>query len=681
MSKEKPKKKQEKVEATNEKGLTRRQMLKMSALGAGASAVTVVTSRKGFATHGKEANLNSILNQVLPDPTLCTKPVSSPPTTPFVTALPIPPPAFPTVLNPQPTLNANSAHGEAPRCPHQDFLQFYPLAQYNMSAQPALHQFDPAIPASYVWAWNGIYPGPTYLNLYGIPTVIRIANNLPETVTGFGINQTTVHLHNSHTPSESDGFADDWFGPGLWKDNIYPNVYAGFTAGLGGAEFPCFAAGDPLEAQRHYWYHDHRETYTSANNYRGLNGQYLMYDCLDPGIEGLPAPSLNLPGGYGIYDIPLNFTDKLFCADGTIFGVIGAQEAQPAGDKFIVNGAIQPYFNVKARKYRFRMLNSGPTRIWTWSLAYVNSSGTTITPNMVVTATDGNLLTSPVDVTSLPHHVAQRYDVVIDFSQFPVGSKVYLLNNQPQFVNGGTETSPLPPGADFPIEDVVMVFNVTGTATDTSSLPETLISGYPAQPTPSGTMVWNFDLINGQFHINGLLFDPCTPQIQIPQNTAMLWTIQNFLPNAGWVHPVHIHFEEQRVLSRLDANGNPLPPIGIETGRKDVNPIPGGNQCNLYIQFRDFIGKYLIHCHNMNHEDNYMMARWDIIPSSGSLPSCYTCGNEQSSAQNFFIPKERLDPKEVVAGTHHSRQVLAEIRRENIVKKFANRANLKEVLS
>jgi FtsP/CotA-like multicopper oxidase with cupredoxin domain len=680
MAKEKPKDK-EKVEKKG-KGLSRRDMLKMGAMGAGASALTVITSRKGFATHGKAANLNSILNQVPPDPTLCSKPTDSPPTTPFVSELPIPPPAIPTILNPQPTLNSNTAAGEAPRCPHQDFIRFYPLAQYNMSAQPALHQFDPAIPSSYVWAWNGIYPGPTYLNLYGVPTCIRIANNLPETVTGFGINETTVHLHNGHTPSESDGFADDWFGTGLWKDNIYPNVLAGFTAGYGfEGPFPCIAEGDPLEAQRHYWYHDHRETYTSADNYRGLNGQYLMYDCLDPGIEGLPAPSLNLPGGYGVFDIPLNFTDKIFCADGTIYGVPGAQEAQPAGDKFIVNGAVQPYMNVLARKYRFRMLNSGPTRIWTFSLAYVNSSGTTITPSMVVTATDGNLLTSPVEVTSLPHYVAQRYDVVIDFSQFPVGSQVYLLNNQPQFVNGGTEPSPLPSGADFPIEDVVMMFNVTGTATDTSSLPDTLISGYPAQPTASGTMVWNFDLINGQFHINGLLFDPCTPQIQIPQNTAMLWTIQNFLPNSGWVHPVHIHFEEQRVLSRLDNNGNVLPPIGVESGRKDVNPIPPLNQCNLYLQFRDFIGKYLIHCHNMNHEDNYMMARWDIIPSGGSLPTCYTCGNEQSTAQNFFIPRDKLDPKEVVAGTHRSRQMLAEIRRENIIKKFANRANLKEVLS
>ena len=669
MSKEK-KPKKEKEEQKKEKGLSRRQMLKMSALGAGASALTVVTSRKGFATHGKAANLNSILNQTPPEPPICSpKPTHSPATVPFVSPLPIPPPAIPTILNPQPTLNANTAKGEAPRCPHQNFLQYYPLAQYTISAQPCLHQYDPAIPPSYTWGWNGIYPGPTFLNIYGIPTAVRIFNNLPTTVTGFGINETTVHLHNGHTPSESDGFADDWFGPGLWKDNIYPNVYAGVDAY--GQTGKCLAKGDPLEAQRHYWYHDHRETYTSADNVRGLNGQYLMFDCFDPGIEGLPAPSLNLPSGYGIWDIPLNFTDRLFCPDGTVYGVPGAQVAQPAGDKFVVNGVIQPYFQVYRRKYRFRFLNSGPTRIFTFNL----NTG----QNFTCVSTDGNLLESPVDVQSFPLHVAQRYDMIIDFSQNNIGDSIYLLNNQPQFVAGGPEPNPLPPGVPA-IEDVVMRFDVIGNAQDFSSIPDQLTT-YPAQPAPAGTMVWNFDLINGQFHINGLLFDPCTPQITIPQDTAMLWTIQNFLPNAGWVHPVHIHFEEQRVLSRLDANGNTLPPIGIETGRKDVNPIPGGNQCNLYLQFRDFIGKYLIHCHNMNHEDNYMMARWDIIPPSGSLPSCYACGNEQSTAQNFYIPKEKLDPKEVVAGTPRARQVLAEIRRENIVKKFANRAYVKEVLS
>src|SRR5262249_44906329 len=155
---------------------------------------------------------------------------------------------------------------------------------------------------------------------------------------GPGKPEITVHLHNRHVPSESDGFAGDFFGPGSWKDNLYPNIYAGYD------QFP-LTNGDPKEAQYSYWYHDHRAMFSAANTYKGLAGMYLLFDNIDSGDENdSSAGALRLPSGYGVHDIPLVFSDKSFCPDGTLFmqpnGVV------PLGDKWCINGAIQPFFRV-----------------------------------------------------------------------------------------------------------------------------------------------------------------------------------------------------------------------------------------------------------------------------------------------------------------------------------------------
>jgi FtsP/CotA-like multicopper oxidase with cupredoxin domain len=274
-----------------------------------------------------------------------------------------------------------------------------------------MHQFHPDIPPTYIWGYNGIYPGPTILNLYNVPILVRFHNDLPAThndAVNFGDNNHTTHLHNSHSASESDGFAGDFWPPGLFKDHHYPNILAGFDT------FPA-TRGDVRERLSTLWYHDHRHSFTATNNYRGLNGMYFLYDFIDTPFEGFggfaktsgaaatstdpnrPAwetnlvstlqkaqgktaslssvsssaaqfdtnsqsafPPLFLPGPYGVYDIPLNFTDKKFCPDGQMFATV--PDAVPAGDKFCVNGAIQPFFQVKRRKYRFRMLNGPLTR-------------------------------------------------------------------------------------------------------------------------------------------------------------------------------------------------------------------------------------------------------------------------------------------------------------------------------
>ena len=153
--------------------------------------------------------------------------------------------------------------GEAARANHQRWAQFLPLLHYRMNAAPSLHRHHSDLLPSYMWTFNGKYPAPTPLNFYGVPSIVRFKNNLPEGAqnTTFGVPEITVHLHNGHTASESDGFAQDFFLPPLFKDNHYANAYAGIDD-FGGI-------GDPREAMHTFWFHDHRAAFTANNNYLG----------------------------------------------------------------------------------------------------------------------------------------------------------------------------------------------------------------------------------------------------------------------------------------------------------------------------------------------------------------------------------------------------------------------------
>jgi FtsP/CotA-like multicopper oxidase with cupredoxin domain len=602
-------------------------MLKMGAA-AGAAGVlgpTMLTSWKSYAS-----------TAITPpaEPVLCgTTPPASPPTRPFVDNLPIPFPAIPTILFPFPTKAANIAGGEAARADHQRWEQFLPDLKYYQEARPATQSFHSDLLPSYFWGFNGKYPAQTVLNAYGVPSLVRFKNNLPVNTTSFGRNEITIHLHNGHTGSESDGFAGDFFGTGLFKDNHYANAYAGIDA-FGGI-------GDEREAMRTFWFHDHRAAFTANNNYLGLNGMYIVYDKKDPGHEFNTPGSLRLPCYYGITDIPLILTDKRFCAAANgrneMFQVVGS--GSPGGDKWIVNGKIQPKYSVRRRKYRFRILNTGPTKIW--NLKVVGPTGNQAP--WTVVAVDANFLHTPWEISGsstaiptgeLPIHVAQRYDVIIDFAQFPVGSSVYLREAAAQ--NVGVATPDPAPG--LPIGNVLMRFDVVGNTIipDTPPIPNTLVE-LPTLPAPDASFEWRFTLEGGRFKINGLEFDANRADHVILKGTTEDWHLRNNVLAGNWTHPVHIHFEEGRILERTtrpDPVGQPdlNVPVNLQgvpgglnpdedtsNARRDVYPLPGQHSVKLRMQFRDFTGRYLIHCHNMNHEDTFMMVRWDIVDSIAEL--------------------------------------------------------------
>jgi len=513
----------------------------------------------------------------------------SPPTTPFVVPLSIPPIAEAmSSLTPAPQAAPNTAAGEARQATHQRWDEFLPREFYEIHEREAPHSFHPELPVNTIWGYDGTFPGPTYQGRYGQPVLVRMHNDLPADHVGFGIPQTSTHLHNGHTPSESDGFPADFFDSGLFYDQHYPNVCAGFDA------FP--PAGDARETMNTLWYHDHRFDFTAQNVYKGLAGFYLLFDERDSGDENDPNPlAFRLPSGE--FDVPLLFADKVFDSDGQVFfdffnldGILG--------DKFMVNGKIQPFFKVARRKYRFRLLNSGPSRFYEFFL----SNG----QPFVQISNDGNLLPQPLPRTSFRLGVAERVDVIIDFTNLRIGDRIFLENRLEQTTGRGPTGKILPQSSATQL----LRFDVDRDPpeSDRSRIPARLRELPPIDMREVvATRTWRFERKNGAWAINGKFFNVNEVRATPRKGTAEVWVLQN---NSGdWQHPIHIHFEEFRILSR---NGVSPPPD--EVARKDVVRLQGNEEIRLFMRFRDFHGRYPMHCHNVVHEDHAMMLRWDIVP-------------------------------------------------------------------
>ncbi|MFN2334862.1 MAG: multicopper oxidase family protein, partial [Wenzhouxiangellaceae bacterium] len=312
----------------------------------------------------------------------------SPPATPFKDPLfriPVAQPVSAASLSPRPDGRR-----------HQRFYDFVPKNYYVeelTEGRWTYHSDAPYNQGSYSYLMNGHCPGPTYKSFYGEPTFLRRINNLEPIGQGkvsFALPSTTMHMHNGHTASESDGIPTDFMNPGEFWDHHYGNFPAGF---------------DNREIMNTLWYHDHRLDFTAPNVYAGLSGFYLLFDELDSDNEEDPNPNaLRMPSGE--YDIPLMFHDVQFDQDGqAIFDFFdndgnlpSIKEKKPTdsspstiwkstenitlfgmlGDKITVNRIIQPFLTVEARKYRFRMLNGGPSRFYDFFLRLEKADGTVV---------------------------------------------------------------------------------------------------------------------------------------------------------------------------------------------------------------------------------------------------------------------------------------------------------------
>lgn len=323
---------------------SRRDMMKMGLVtSAGFLAPIGGLSSRAFAQQGIP-NLCAPGNQA-----------ASPPTTPFAVPLPILPIMQPVAsLSPAPTINPNTTLGpsgltiEGRTRPHQALTLFPPQKFFNVFQRPISHSFSPNLPPSIIWGFddsNGHVssPAPTYVFRYGVPVLVRNNNALPPEGQngGFGKPSVSTHLHNHHTPSESDGFPGDFFERGQFYDQHYPNQLAGVLSTHQSQ------GGDINEALSSLWFHDHRVMFTSQNTYKGLLGLCCIFNQFDTGDEG---SGFHLPS-FPEFDIPMAFQDKVFDPQTglLVFDLFNLDGI--LGDKFLVNGQIQPFFKVKPRRY------------------------------------------------------------------------------------------------------------------------------------------------------------------------------------------------------------------------------------------------------------------------------------------------------------------------------------------
>ncbi len=614
-------------------GLTsRRSLFKMGLLTAGGMLVVQggLSARAQTNPPSSGSNSSPGTNQLC----LPSNQTASPPTRAFVEPLVVMPLARKvSSLTPTPTENPNTGAGEvraAPfQAPHIDPVRFpvVPGTLYQFNQRQFTARQSPDLPLQTLWGYDDgtgpRSPGPTYQAFYGKPQLTRNINSLPPVTqvnnTGFGMPSVTTHLHNAHNPSESDGNPCDFYGAGHFCDQYYPNVLAGFNSDHA-------PNGDINESLSTLWYHDHRVDFTSQNTYKGLIGMYCLFNQFDTGNEG---SGFHLPS-FPQFDIPLAFNDRVYDPEtgDLVFDLFNLDGI--LGDKFLVNGKIQPFFEVQPRRYRFRMLDTGPSRFYEFFLTDLNH--TSIANPYWLIGTDGNLLPNPVQITSVRIAPAERVEVIIDFRPF-AGKTIYLENRLNQ-LNGQGPVDNFGPGntsqecsANLGMNvpqivpagagNLLLQFRVSGTAVaDHSVDPATNPTFYQLPNTnvePRITRTFKFDRLNGQWSINGQFMDCNQFRFAVQQNSVEQWLLMNL--SGDWTHPIHIHLEEHQILSR----NRVAPTLPADKGRKDVTQLHPNERVQLFFRFRDWLGKYPIHCHNVVHEDHAMMALWHVVAQGDDI--------------------------------------------------------------
>src|SRR5450432_3426958 len=527
-------------------------------------------------------------------------------------------------------------------------------------------KFHPSMPTQgplAVWTFNGTVPPKLAMGRYGEPILFRHHNGLSADVTkngGFGRHTISTHEHNGHHGAENDGFTGAFFFPGQFYDYHWPIILAGHDSinvnatdikagspadGGGINKVP----GDWRETMSTHWFHDHMFGFTSQNVYKGNAAMFNIYSALDRGDESVnDGVNLLLPSGSANkstwgnldYDINLVLADKAWDQDGQLYFDIFDFDGF-LGDAMTVNFAYKPFFEVEARKYRFRILNGSVSRFFKLSL----SDGSP----MIQIGNDGNLLPNPVTLTQLDEQgIAERFDIVIDFSRYTPtptnpNPKVWMVNLCEHEDGKGPKddlslAQALSGKSSDPCVGKFLEFRVKDrTAPDYSKVPAQLIPNPNLSAIPvlrertfefgrsgggSDSAPWTIKTDNGQ----GLGADykrisAAPKQGTFGQPCREIWHLKN--GGGGWDHPIHIHFEEGQILNRNGSFNNvPL----AERGRKDVYRLKPGGSVTITMQFREFAGMFMEHCHNTVHEDHAMLLRYDVdeqglVPMRTPIPT------------------------------------------------------------
>ncbi len=446
---------------------------------------------------------------------------------------------------------------------------------YEITQRTATAEILPGLRTP-LWTYNGTFPGPTLVSRAGRRTVVRHTNRLPQPV--------VVHLHGGHTPHDSDGYPGDLLFPvGTQADQA-----AAQSAMPGMAAMP----GTVLVGSRDYvypldqraatlWYHDHRMGFTGETVWRGLAGFHIVQDDEE---QALPLPR-------GDRDIPIMITDRSFDANGAMpypavddsFHTPGVTEQYMngvLGDVILVNGAPSPVAKVSRLRYRLRVLNASNARRYRLVLDPPPPGGN----GLVQIGSDGGLLDRPHAHDAIELASAERFDVVIDFARYPAGTRVRLRNT---LGTGSTAE--------------VMAFDIDSSKTalaDDCRIPDQLSKSETFDKAGAAvTRTFLFQNAENGWTINGQMYDPAHPLA-----TPRLGRLERWRFVTDLHHPIHLHLDHFQVLGR---NGDG--PGIYDAGWKDTIDLKPAEAAEILVRFTDHPGRYVFHCHNLEHEDMAMM--------------------------------------------------------------------------
>ena len=491
--------------------------------------------------------------------------------------------------------------------------------QYRLRMMEFQRQLHSQLPPTRLWGYEGQYPGPIFEAHRGQAIEVQWENRLPArhilpidphihgAMPPAPAVRTVPHLHGARTRSDSDGLPEKWFTPGHSVLYEYPNMQRATTL----------------------WYHDHAVGITRLNMYAGLSGFYLLRD-----EEEL---SQNLPSGE--YEIALVLQDRTLDEQGQLLYVPTQDDAIPLptgvwgpmffGELPVVNGAIYPYVEVRPQRYRLRLLNASNSRFLN---LYLNlAKHPTDIPALVSMhqiGSDGGLLPQPVQLQKLELAPAERADLIVDFSAH-AGKTLTLGNDAPAPYPGWNVLN-----ANWPALLEYMQFRVTLPAAPGKSF--SLPGPIPFSKLDENAAVRTRDFVLSEemdaqgkslgLHINGKGYDdPVTETVTV--DTIEKW---RFINTSDDAHPMHLHLVQFQILQRqgfnvgtyrlsgkLELMGAPRPPHANEIGWKDTAVVNPGDVLTILARFEGYTGRYVFHCHMLEHEDNDMMRPFEVVPAKG----------------------------------------------------------------
>lgn len=438
-------------------------------------------------------------------------------------------------------------------------------------------------PATWMWTFDGTFPGPTLTRRTGRMTRVRVVNDLGHR-SGRAVS---VHLHGDHHPARYDGQPDSFL--------VRPGAARTYR-------FPLRDAGRPIPGAT-MWYHDHRMGRTGRNVWRGLAGMMVVRD---PRERRLDLPR-------GRYDVPLMLSERSFSADhthlssprGDLHGV-GPDPRMPRrwigpdappndatlGDYVLVNGRYAPYADVDAHRYRLRLVNA--SNFSSYNLAM--SDGRPFTQ----IGTGNGLLPHPVQRQQILLGPAQRVDVVVDFGD--AAGRTLRLDSVPMTDGQVQGIGPRPAQ--------LMEFRVGAVVPDDSAVPSDLATLPPLDAPRRVAATWSLGMKGDASHgtawtINGRTFDPDRDDYVAVLGTTETWLLRN---DTSITHYLHLHEELWRTVSR---DGHRPPPW--ERGYEDTWRLDPGEYVKVVGTFSDYPGRFMVHCHMLDHEDHGLMAQFRVV--------------------------------------------------------------------